>query len=90
MIERRVIHFAGHVQGVGFRYQVRTAAMELPVKGFVRNLHDGRVELVVEARPADIEQLLAHIRDRMGDYIQHINSRVEAATGEFLDFEIRR
>ncbi len=90
MIERRVILFSGHVQGVGFRYQVRTAALELPVKGFVRNLNDGRVELVVEAKPADIDRLVSDIRDRMSDYIQHVENRVESSTGEFLAFEIRR
>ena len=45
---RRTSHFSGHVQGVGFRYTVQDLAADFDVRGYVRNLPDGRVELVVE------------------------------------------
>ena len=46
--QQREIHYAGRVQGVGFRYTVRSLAARFDVTGFVRNLPDGRVHLVVE------------------------------------------
>ena len=46
--EQREVYYQGRVQGVGFRYAVRSLARRFAVDGFVRNLSDGRVELVAE------------------------------------------
>ena len=42
--------YSGRVQGVGFRWQVRQVAENIAVTGFVRNLEDGTVELLVEGK----------------------------------------
>ena len=42
--------YSGRVQGVGFRWQVRQVAENFAVTGFVRNLEDGTVELLVEGK----------------------------------------
>ena len=47
-IERRRVYFSGRVQGVGFRVTVCRLAKHFPVAGFVRNLYDGRVEMLLE------------------------------------------
>jgi acylphosphatase len=52
----------GKVQGVGFRYFVRQRAVELSVTGWVRNLSDGRVELLAAGSRPDLEALLAAVR----------------------------
>ena len=52
---------SGRVQGVGFRYFAMRAAEALGVAGFVRNLADGRVEVVAEAA----EEVLAEFEDRL-------------------------
>lgn len=52
----------GKVQGVGFRYFVRQRAVELPISGWVRNLSDGRVELIAEGSRKDLEEFLAVVR----------------------------
>ncbi len=60
-IERHRVCFAGHVQGVGFRLTTRRLAQSWPVAGFVRNLADGRVELLVEGDSAAVAGLLSAI-----------------------------
>jgi acylphosphatase len=88
-LERQVVIFSGRVQGVGFRYVTLRLAARYRVTGFVRNLHDGRVEMVVEGAKAETQQLVADIRERMGAHIQSLDVHRSAATGEFEDFQIR-
>jgi acylphosphatase len=88
-LERRQSYYGGHVQGVGFRYTVRQVAQRYPVTGFVRNLPDGRVELVVEGAPGDLDRFMATIAERMSGYIRDLKVDVRPAIGEFEGFEIR-
>jgi len=62
MITARQVFFAGHVQGVGFRYTTAQFAQRFDVTGWVRNLEDGRVEMFVQAEAAELETFLAEIR----------------------------
>jgi len=48
----------GHVQGVSFRYHARLTAISLGVAGWVRNLPDGRVELVAEGEDDAVQALI--------------------------------
>jgi acylphosphatase len=52
----------GHVQGVGFRWWVRSRALELGLAGSASNLADGRVEVVAEGPRAACDRLLALLR----------------------------
>jgi acylphosphatase len=52
----------GRVQGVGFRYFVRTAGRSLGIRGWVRNAADGSVELVASAADAALTRLEARLR----------------------------
>ena len=81
--------YEGRVQGVGFRYRVSTIAKRLPVTGYVRNLPDGCVEVIVEGFKGDIEDLLSQIRTSMGSAITRERQEPEVATGEFTGFAIR-
>jgi acylphosphatase len=87
--EQREVHYAGRVQGVGFRYTVRVVAAQFDVTGFVRNLPDGRVQLVAEGTPGEIERLLDAVRGEMGPYIRDAQETVRPASGGFRAFEIR-
>jgi len=87
--QRREIHYSGRVQGVGFRYTVRSLAARFDVSGFVKNLPDGRVQLVVEGEPAEIGRFLDVIAAEMGSYIAESRSTTESASGRFEGFEIR-
>ena len=57
MVERQRlhIHYQGRVQGVGFRWAVREVAEGFDVTGWIRNLSDGRVELVAEGERHELE-----------------------------------
>jgi acylphosphatase len=88
--ERREVYYAGHVQGVGFRYTTRSIASQLPVVGRVRNLPDGRVHLVAEGAPEAIDELLARVEAELGRYIRGREAMVRPATGEFSTFEVAR
>jgi acylphosphatase len=87
--EQREIHYAGRVQGVGFRYTVRTLAAGFDVTGFVRNLPDGRVHLVVEGAADEIGDFLQAIGTEMTTYIRDVQERTRPAAGRFDAFEIR-
>jgi acylphosphatase len=87
--QRREIYYSGRVQGVGFRYTVRSLASHCAVTGFVKNLPNGRVQLVAEGTAGEIDALLAEIRSQMGDYIHNMEENSLPATGRFRGFEIR-
>lgn len=87
---RRIVHFGGRVQGVGFRYAVVEAVGDDSVRGYVRNLSDGRVEAAFEGELVAIDRVLERVRLRMAGHIDHEAHRDEPATGAETLFEIRR
>ena len=90
MPERVRVLYTGTVQGVGFRWRAAEASHGIAVTGFIRNLPDGRVELVGEGERAEIERLLAAVRARMGDLIRREDAAWSAASGEFREFSVLR
>ena len=87
--QRREVYYSGHVQGVGFRYTTRQIAGGFDVTGFVRNVSDGRVYLVVEADKDEIARFLREVRSQLGEYIRDVKIAELAASGEFVGFSIR-
>lgn len=79
--EQRRVWFSGRVQGVGFRYTTRQIAAGFDVSGTVRNLADGRVEILAEGRPAEINGLLDAIREHFDGHITDETSDTTPATG---------
>jgi acylphosphatase len=88
-IERRVIVFHGHVQGVGFRYTAYRIAKNHSAAGCVANLPDGTVRLVIEGESAALDRYTADLTRTMSDYIDHYETEHAPATGEFSTFSIR-
>ncbi len=84
------VFYSGRVQGVGFRMTVEETAQGLGVVGWVRNLRDGRVELVAEGQTSTLEQLLSQVQSGpMKNFIRDIHGSWHPATDAFNDFEIR-
>ena len=61
--ERVHVFYSGRVQGVGFRFTVKMVAHGFDVTGTVRNLNDGRVEMVAEGARHELEEFLKGIQD---------------------------
>ncbi len=81
--------FAGTVQGVGFRYFVRNIAKEMGVKGYVRNLPDGTVEVVAEGDEQTLREFLKAIEHGPPlAEVTDIRYQFEDKEGGFTDFEI--
>ena len=81
---------SGRVQGVGFRYSTVGAARTLRgLSGWVRNLDDGRVEVLVEGPKDAVEQLIAWCRrGPPSARVDSLESSWEAAAGDLPAFEI--
>lgn len=88
-MHRRTCYYSGRVQGVGFRYTVQNVAMQYDVHGYVKNLPDGRVELVLEGPDEEMDQVLDSVSQRMNGYIRRVESSEYPATGEFDHFFIK-
>jgi len=83
------IFYAGHVQGVGFRYAVKSVATGFEVAGIVRNLPDGQVELVAEGDKEELEAFRGAIRESGLDHFIHKeNVNWTEANKEFKGFQI--
>ena len=82
--------YTGRVQGVGFRMTSRRLSSAFPVSGYVRNLEDGRVELVVEGEPDALATYLHAVHREFGDMIRDIQEELEPPGDETLaGFTIR-
>ncbi len=88
-MKRAHIIYSGQVQGVGFRYTAQDIAMSLGITGWVKNLEDGRVEIVAEAKEEDLNEFLDKIsKGFLGRYIKDVELSWEKPVGEFDSFEI--
>lgn len=85
------IFYSGHVQGVGFRYSVKTVAAGFEVSGTVRNLSDGRVELIAEGSREELDAFRQAIPDAgLARFIRNQDVSWSEAAGGFRGFEIVR
>lgn len=85
------IFYSGHVQGVGFRYAVKTVAAGFEIVGTVRNLTDGRVELVAEGLREELVAFQKAIPEAgLERFIRNEEVSWSEASGGFRGFEIVR
>jgi acylphosphatase len=90
-IVRKHWFISGQVQGVGFRAFTYEAATDLHLKGWVRNLTDGRVEAVAEGNEKSVNDLLARVKKgpRSAVVKSVEEAKVDAAEKLAPKFEIR-
>ncbi len=81
---------SGLVQGVGFRWYCQRIAKKLGLVGWVKNLSDGNVEVLVEGEESIIKEFLSQLKtDYLGRNISNIEIIEEMSKGEFEDFDIK-
>jgi acylphosphatase len=87
---RAHVFISGRVQGVFFRQDTKLRAEMLGVKGWVRNLADGRVEAVFEGEESAVKNVLEHCRHGPNkSKVENVEVRQENYCGDFFDFRIR-
>jgi len=85
------IYYSGSVQGVGFRYTAKSVAAGFEVTGTVRNLTDGRVELIAEGASDELEAFRNAIRDAgLAGLIRDEKITWSEAQNDLRGFEIVR
>jgi len=85
---RRTVHFSGRVQGVGFRFTAEAIASRFAVAGYVKNLRDGRVELVAEGSLDELDRFQGALERAMERNIRDVCASDTPATGQFSSFDI--
>ena len=89
MNKRLHAYYTGSVHGVGFRYTAERTAVSLHLTGWVKNLNDGRVEVMCEGKESSLKEFLQKIENIFGIYIRDKNIDWDEATGELEGFDIR-
>ena len=85
---RWTILFAGTVQGVGFRYTTERVARSFSVAGVVRNLPDGRVEVVAEGARGELKRFVEAVEEAMTGYVRERQQTESPGTGQYRGFSV--
>jgi acylphosphatase len=89
-MKRAHVFYSGRVQGIGFRYTAQNIAEDLGIHGWVKNLEDGRVEIVAESEEKNLKEFLDKIsKGPLGRYIKDVDVAWEKPSKEFNDFDIK-
>ena len=79
----------GHVQGVGFRWSAIKWARQLSLRGIVRNLPEGNLEIIAEGAENSLLMLLSRLRQGPpGARVIQVRDTWSEASGEFGDFHV--
>jgi len=83
------IYFSGRVQGVGFRFTANHLAKKHTLSGWVMNLPDGRVELLIQGEKENIDNFLADLNKEFKGYIMNTEIEELPLKDDLKDFHIR-
>ncbi|QEG22536.1 acylphosphatase [Mariniblastus fucicola] len=83
------ILFFGRVQGVGFRFTCHTVAGHHQVSGWVKNLADGSVEMIVEGEQDSIRRYVSEVCESTHGRVDDRQIVKSDASGEFTSMQIR-
>jgi len=83
------IRLGGIVQGVGMRFYIKNHARRIGIRGYVRNLADGSVEVVAEGRESQVDLFIETIKEDTPGRIDEMNVEDLSLDGSFSAFEVR-
>jgi acylphosphatase len=84
----KLVHYAGHVQGVGFRYTTCRIATRFDVVGYVKNLPDGRVEVLTQGDDQVVDEFLQAINRQMGHYVRNTTTSKVTPSDHYSSFDV--
>ena len=84
----KLVHYSGRVQGVGFRYTVYRVAGQFDVVGYVKNLPDGRVEVLAQGAGPEVQAFLDAVERQMGRYIHDVRVADHTPGSDYAGFSI--
>jgi acylphosphatase len=88
-MKARRLFYEGKVQGVGFRYSIKQIVAGFDLCGTVRNLPDGRVELLVQGEESDMNDMLESVlTSHLKGFIKRIESYEVAVDPKLRGFII--
>jgi acylphosphatase len=82
------IVFSGRVQGVGFRFTALNVANRYQLKGFVKNLPDGDVEMLAQGTTEMIDDCIRDLQDSFVGTISHVDIEEATPDPKLPDFKI--
>lgn len=83
------VYVSGQVQGVAFRYSAVREARGFGLEGWVRNLRDGRVELLFEGEESSVHDMLAWCyHGPSAAYVTDVETERLPYSGQFSEFEV--
>ena len=89
MEKELVAWFSGHVQGCGFRYYTLRLMAGYPVSGYVKNLPDGRVELLLQGEEETLAEALRSLQEHHRGHIRSTETTRREPTESFDGFQVR-
>ena len=87
MVAKHII-FTGRVQGVGFRFTAHRIARLNQLKGFIRNLPDGSVEMLAQGYTEDVDDCINNIKESFTGYITDTQIEELPLDPRYTDFKI--
>jgi len=79
----------GRVQGVGYRFFASKTAPAYDIKGYVRNMSDGTVEVVAEGKENNINEFIKKLKQGPSfSYVEYIDKQKEEIDRPFSGFDI--
>ena len=90
MKKRLHVYYSGVVQGVGFRFTAERLGKSLGLAGWVKNLRDGRVEVLCEGEEADLVSFINEMKNgTLKEYIDSADIEWGEPKCGFMGFQVR-
>ena len=88
-MSRVQIMYSGNVQGVGFRWKVSQIAKSYKLTGYVQNLSNGKVELLLEGEESEVQEMSQDVANQLKDYWTSFEREDKPGSSHYPIFSIK-